>query len=206
MNGLRHLDDRLLLAANQLARATAPLHPLVVGFAKYGVALFALLLLLALASVRRSPDRRLAAAAWAGAATVLAVAVNQPIGHLFQERRPYAVHPHLLVLATRTSDFSFPSDHAVMAGAAAAGLLLVSRRLGLVAVAAALLMAFSRVYIAAHYPWDVVAGLALGTAVSLLGWLLLRRPLTAAAGWLRRQVAIRELFGESPVATGTTPA
>ena len=44
--------------------------------------------------------------------------------------RPYQTHPWLLVLASRTSDFSFPSDHAVMAGAVAAGLLLVSRLTG----------------------------------------------------------------------------
>jgi membrane-associated phospholipid phosphatase len=117
---------------------------------------------------------------------------------VFDEARPYATHPHLVVLASRTSDFSFPSDHAVMAGAVASGLLLVSRRLGLVAVAAAVLMAFSRVYIAAHYPWDVLAGLALGAAVALLGWLVLRRPLTALSAWLRHQPGVRSVFAEVP--------
>jgi membrane-associated phospholipid phosphatase len=53
--------------------------------------------------------------------------------------------------------------------------LLVNRKLGLVAVLAAALMAFSRVYIAAHYPLDVAAGLLLGAGVTLAGWLLLRR-------------------------------
>ena len=38
-------------------------------------------------------------------------------------------------------------------------------------------MAFCRVYIAAHYPLDVVAGLLLGAAVSLAGWVLVRRVL-----------------------------
>ena len=55
-------------------------------------------------------------------------------------------------------------------------------------------MAASRVYIAAHYPHDVVAGLLLGAAITLLGWLLVRRPLTAlverlAGGPLRVAVA-----------------
>ena len=37
------------------------------------------------------------------------------------------------------------------------------------------MMAFSRVYIAAHYPLDVAAGLLLGAAVTLAGWALVRR-------------------------------
>ncbi len=39
-------------------------------------------------------------------------------------------------------------------------------------------MAFARVYIAAHYPHDVVAGLAFGALVVLVGWWLLGGVLT----------------------------
>jgi len=198
MSTLRLLDDRLLLDVNSFARATGWLHAVVVGYAKFGVVLFALLLLAGLVVGRGRPSRTLAAAGWACLATLVAVAVNQPVGNLVDEARPYARHPHLLVLASRTSDFSFPSDHAVMAGAVAAGLLLVSRRLGLVAVAAAVLMAFARVYIAAHYPWDVVAGLLLGVVVALGGWALLRVPLTRLTGSLRRQPGLRQAFPASP--------
>jgi len=65
-----------------------------------------------------------------------------------------------------------------MAGAVAAGLLLVSWPLGLVATACALAMAVDRVYVGAHYPQDVLAGLAVGAGVALLVWLLLRTPVT----------------------------
>jgi undecaprenyl-diphosphatase len=88
------------------------------------------------------------------------------------------VLPHLLVLAAPSTDPSFPSDHATMAGAVAAGLLLVDRRLGAVAAAAAVLMGFARVYIAAHYPQDVLAGFAVGALVTLIGYVLVRRLLT----------------------------
>ena len=155
MNPLRTLDDQAMLAVNSLARHTGWLHAPVLAYASYGVLLFALLLLAGVLTSRSGGTRSLAAAGWACVGTLLAVAVNQPVGHLFAEARPYATHPGLLRLADPTRDFSFPSDHAVMAGAVTAGLLLVSRRLGLVAAAAAVLMAFSRVYIAAHYPWDV---------------------------------------------------
>jgi membrane-associated phospholipid phosphatase len=111
--------------------------------------------------------------------TVLAVAVNQPIVAAVAEPRPYVTLRHILVLATPSADPSFPSDHATMAGAVAAGVLLTSWRLGLVAVAAAGLMGFARVYIAAHYPLDVVAGFAVGAAVTVIGYAIVHGPLTA---------------------------
>lgn len=199
MNSLRRLDDRLLGDVNDLARHTAWLHGALRGYATYGLVLFAALMVAALVMRRTGADRALAAAGWSALATLIAVGLNQPLVAAFHEARPYATHPGLLVLATHSSDPSFPSDHAVMAGAAAAGLWLASRALGAVAAAAAVLMAFSRVYIAAHYPWDVVAGLAFGVLVAVLGWLLLRRPLTAVTAWLRRQPGVRTAFG--PVST-----
>jgi membrane-associated phospholipid phosphatase len=198
VNPLRTLDDRLMLAVNSLARHTGWLHAPVLFYASYGVVLFAALLLVGVLLARHRSTRDLAAAGWACLATLLAVALNQPVGHLLAEARPYAAHPGLLRLGDPTRDFSFPSDHAVMAGAVAAGLLLVSRRLGLVAATAAVLMACARVYIAAHYPWDVLAGLAFGAAVATLGWLLLRRPLTALTGWLRSLPGVRAGFREQP--------
>jgi undecaprenyl-diphosphatase len=122
---------------------------------------------------------RVAAAITAGGATLLALAV-----HAVHEARPYTTLANILVLANRSPDGSFPSDHATMAGAVAVGLLIVSWRLGLVAVVAAVLMAFTRVYIAAHYPADVAAGLLLGGLIAVLTWLLVRRPLTHLVGAL----------------------
>jgi membrane-associated phospholipid phosphatase len=205
MTSLRSLDDRLLDDVNGIARHTPALHGVVLGYATYGVVLIAALLLAGLLLRRRGTDRRLAAAGWACLATPIAVGLNQPLVAAFSEARPYTTHPSLLVLASASSDFSFPSDHATMAGAAAAGLWLVSRRLGAVATVAALAMAFSRVYIAAHYPWDVAAGLVVGSLVALLGWVLLRTPLTALTRWLRRLPGVRQAF-PAPPATRSEPA
>jgi undecaprenyl-diphosphatase len=85
----------------------------------------------------------------------------------------------------------------VLVGALAAGLWWVDRKLGTVAVIAAAAMAFTRVYIAAEFIRDVLAGLTVGTAVGGAGfsatrpglrWLLARaersrlmRPLLTAA-------------------------
>lgn len=194
MDWLRHLDDALLLDVNGWARHTPWLHGPIVFFAHYGIVLFAAFLLAGLLLARRAPSARRAAAGWAPIAMLAALALNQPLGWWIAEPRPYRMHPQLLVLGSRTTDFSCPSDHAVMPGAVAGGLLLVSRRLGLIAAAAAGLMAFSRVYIGAHYPWDVIAGLLVGAAVALLGWRLVSQPLTALTGWLRDQHLFRAGF------------
>lgn len=194
MNSLRRVDDRLLGDVNHLARDTGWLHGAVLGYATYGLVVFAALMLAALLLRRTGSNRGLAAAGWSALATLIAVGLNQPLVAAVHEARPYTTHHGLLVLATRSSDPSFPSDHAVMAGAAAAGLWLASRALGAIAAAAAVLMAFSRVYIAAHYPWDVVAGLAFGALVAVLGWWLLRRPLIAVTRWLRQRPGVRGAF------------
>jgi membrane-associated phospholipid phosphatase len=136
---------------------------------------------------------------------LIALGLNQRISHLFHEARPYVTHPHLLLLVAPSADFSFPSDHTVMAGAVTAGLFLVSHRLGLVAAIAAVVMAFTRVYVAAHYPWDVVAGLLFGATVAVLGWLILGRLLIAITAWQRRQPGLRAGFApiEAPAAVRT---
>ena len=170
------MDDRVFVAVNGFARATPWLHGLMLGYADYGLVVFAVLLAAGWWIARRR-GAGMAAALWAPLGMLLAVAVNQPIVAAVAEPRPYTVLPHLLVLAAPSVDPSFPSDHATMAGAVAAGLVLLDRRLGLLAVLAALLMGFARVYIAAHYPQDVLAGFAVGAVVALAGYALARRPL-----------------------------
>ena len=174
-------DDRsLFLTVNDWAQDTPWLHGVLTTYAGYGAALFGVLLLVGYLTARRSHRLDLLTASlWAALAPLVAVALNQPIASAVNEPRPFAAVPHALLLAHRSADPSFTSDHATMAGAVAVGLFLVSRRLGVVASVAAVLMAFARVYVGAHYPVDVLAGLALGGAVAGLGWLLLHRSLAA---------------------------
>ncbi|MEO6500328.1 MAG: phosphatase PAP2 family protein [Jatrophihabitantaceae bacterium] len=194
MSGIARLNRGLFDDMNAFARHTGWLHGPLTAYAKYGVVLFGLLLLAGLVRSRHGTAQALAASVWAGVAILLAVAVNQPIVHAVHEARPYTGHPNVLVLVARSADPSFPSDHSVMAGAAAAGLFFVSRRLGVVTLAAAVLMALSRVYVGAHYPGDVLGGLVVGAAVAVLGWLLVGGVLTATATWLRAQPRLRNLL------------
>lgn len=190
-------DRHDFLVVNDWARHTGWLHTPAKLYANDGVALFALLLLAGWWVARRRGDHRaMATALWAGIGTLVTVAVNQPIAGAVGRERPYLALHHTLLLVHRSTDYTFPSDHACMAGAVAAGVMLVSRRLGLIAAAAALLMACTRVYVGAHYPADVLAGLALGVAVVGIGSLVVVPLLTrvvdqVAATPLRPLVAAR---------------
>jgi membrane-associated phospholipid phosphatase len=90
-------------------------------------------------------------------------AVNTAIKFVVRRRRPKL--RGLPPLTGTTTGLSFPSAHAATSFAAA----LVYRRRGLPAaplygVAAA--MACSRVYLGVHYPSDILAGAALGSALA----------------------------------------
>lgn len=155
-------------AVNHFARVTPWLHTPARIYAEYGVAVFAGLLLVGWWLARRDGDlRRMTMALWAPFGALVALGVNQLLVAAVAEPRPYTVVPGALVLISPSTDYSFPSDHAVMAGAVAAGLWLVNRRLGAVAAVLAVLMALSRVYVGAHFPLDVAAGLVVGSLLAL---------------------------------------
>ncbi len=180
-------DGGDFLRINDLARHTGWLHPAAVAWATYGVVVFGLLLLAGWWLARGAGDPvRTARSLLAPVGMLLAVAVNQPVARLLAEPRPFVRYPEALVLVHRSADPGLPSDHAVMAGAVAVGLLLVDRRLGLLAAGLGVLLAADRVYVGAHFPVDVVAGLLLGAAVAALTVLAPARPVAAVLPRLGR--------------------
>jgi len=89
----------------------------------------------------------------------------------FERLRPplvdHAVHP----LVPVPHDYSMPSGHATTAFAAAVAVGLVHRPLLTPLLVLAALIGFSRVWLGVHFLTDVVAGAAIGSAVSLILWL-----------------------------------
>lgn len=113
---------------------------------------------------------------WTPLAAAAALLVNIPIRGFVERPRPFVEHKGLEVLVKGKDDFSFVSDHSTLAMALAVGIFMVHRRYGLVGILLAVAAGLSRVYMGVHYPTDVIGGLALGTAVTLL--------LAPAAIWL----------------------
>ena len=107
-------------------------------------------------------------------ALALKAAVDRP--------RPYAVIPEPEPLLRSDIGASFPSGHAATSFAGAVLLAYLVRRSVPALLALAALVAFSRIYVGVHYPLDMIAGAALGTAVALTvaGALRLRRRTSTA--------------------------
>jgi undecaprenyl-diphosphatase len=92
------------------------------------------------------------------------------ISHLWVRERPFEAHPAQTLLLTPPShEASFPSDHAVAAFAIAFSVALVGgRRMGAFFLAAASIIAITRVFVGLHYPGDVAGGALVGLAAALV--------------------------------------
>lgn len=181
------IDTSWYRDVNEFARDTGWAHGFLAAYALWlGLVLLALLLVGGWLLARRRPDapQAVATAFLIGVGTLLALLANQAIGPTVDRTRPCHSLHHVEVLLGCANDSSFPSDHSMIAGAFAAGLLLLDRRLGLAATLLALLVAFARVYTGVHYPTDVAAGLAIGATIGAITVLALRRPATTVASHL----------------------
>lgn len=117
----------------------------------------------------RNRSARRAALRGVGSLALASTAANVVAKQLVRRKRPLTVDVPIarqLLRAPVTS--SFPSGHSASAAAFATAVTLESPWLGAVAVPVAGAVAVSRIYTGAHYPADVLAGVALGAGVAAL--------------------------------------
>jgi undecaprenyl-diphosphatase len=157
-------------------RSPGWLDTMVSVWSAYGLAVFAVLMVAGWWRARRTGAVAAVTALTVPVVVVAAYAANSLLKLAVREDRPCrSLRVITLEACPAPGDWSFPSNHAAIAVAAAVALLFVSRRLGAVAAVAACAMAFSRVWVGVHYPHDVVAGMAVGACVSLAAMCALRR-------------------------------
>jgi undecaprenyl-diphosphatase len=95
------------------------------------------------------------------------------IKHVIIRPRPCITLEGVRLLVGCTDSPSFPSNHAVNATVLATLVTLYMPRLWFPAIALAILVGYSRVYVGVHYPLDVLLGGLLGLVVALvLSWIL----------------------------------
>ncbi len=116
---------------------------------------------------------------WTALAFWVAVAVVSQL--LVGTMKVAYARPRPPIALVDTTGYSFPSGHALTGAAIAFALVVVMvppgpRRRGLWIVAAmyAVVMAWSRVYVQAHWLSDVTAGAAIGTAVAISAALVIQ--------------------------------
>jgi undecaprenyl-diphosphatase len=170
-----------------LARHTTWLNGAADRWSDYGLLLF---VVLAAAGYRR--NGAVWRALWVPGAMVVAFALSALVKIAFGEQRPCRTLPgvgHIVAACPPLGDYSFPSNHAVLAGAAAMAVWALDRRLGVVALVNALVIASFRVYIGVHYPHDVVVGLLFGALVAWAGGLIGPAALRRVPPGLRERAA-----------------
>ena len=93
---------------------------------------------------------------------------------LIARPRPCHIDETVELLIARPSSFSCPSTHSGWAFAAAASVFAWNKRYGIIVGLAALIVAFSRLYLFVHFPTDVLFGIALGILSAFIAYRLVK--------------------------------
>jgi membrane-associated phospholipid phosphatase len=161
---------------NSAQHAPSWLDDTVSAWSTYGLVVFAVLMVVAWWRARRVGAEAAMTALAVPVVVVAAYGIDSLLKTAVRENRPcQSLRVATLEVCPARGDWSFPSNHATIAAAAAVALFFVSRRLGAVAAVAALAMAGSRVWVGVHYPHDVVAGVAVGALLALGAMVLVKR-------------------------------
>ncbi len=102
------------------------------------------------------------------AALAVTTAIVQILKRTFTRNRPYWILENLNTYGIDLSDYSFPSGHSAASFSVATVVAFNYQKIALLVICIALLIAVSRIYLAVHYPTDVVAGVVIGTICSMI--------------------------------------
>lgn len=101
------------------------------------------------------------------------IVVNIVLKNWVARVRPYELIEGLNLMIEKQHDFSFPSGHATNSLACAWVMFrMMDKKFGIPALVMALLISFSRLYVAVHYPTDVFAGIVVGIVAAELAMII----------------------------------
>lgn len=94
--------------------------------------------------------------------------VVQILKRTFSRNRPYWILENLNTYGIDLRDYSFPSGHSAASFSVCTIIALNFPAFSLLIMFVAILVAVSRIYLAVHYPTDVLAGIIIGIVSSLI--------------------------------------
>lgn len=100
------------------------------------------------------------------AAVAISWTVAEGAKFLFNRARPFISDTEIAPLIKTPSSSSFPSGHSATAAAGAITLSVVYPSFAPAFLLSGFLVALSRIYLGVHYPFDVLAGLLIGTVIA----------------------------------------
>lgn len=106
--------------------------------------------------------------------TLTSTLVNLPLKYLARRDRPPRRRGDRPLPVSMPGSFSFPSGHSASAFAFAAGVGLEEPRMLVPILPLAAAVAYSRVHLRVHYPFDVLVGAAIGTGMGVASGPLIR--------------------------------
>jgi undecaprenyl-diphosphatase len=160
---LKDLDYEWFNFINNKVQQYPSIDNVMIIFAEY--VQYAFVLLIILLWIKNKTNFRVMAFQGLFALT-LAYTVNRIIELFIYRERPFISH-NIKQLIEHAANSSFPSDHATKAIVIAATLLLSAYRFKYIWFFLALGVAFSRVWVGVHYPFDVIAGIVHGLLIAL---------------------------------------
>ncbi|MDF3291611.1 phosphatase PAP2 family protein [Streptomyces silvisoli] len=184
------IDGSLFTSITNFARDTTWLNTPMEVWTNLGLGVFAILMLMGWWNARRRDTTAMTLALAAPVCVATAFAVAEVAKKIVAEVRPCRSLPHDYFVAAcpAPSDYAFPSGHTTTAAATVAALFLLDRRLSAIAAIFAVLEGFTRVYVGAHYPHDVLGAAIIALPVAFLTSLALRRYATGLIDSLSRGV------------------
>ncbi len=94
------------------------------------------------------------------------------IKNIVCRERPCVADSSVALAIPMPSSYSFPSGHTGSSFAAASGIFAFNKKIGIPALAVALLVGLSRMYLFVHFPTDVLAGAVLGILCAFATYLI----------------------------------
>ncbi len=181
------IDGSSFSTITDFARDTKWLNTPVELWTNAGLGVFAILMFAGWWQARRRDTRAMTLALAAPVCVLFAFMVAEVTKKLVAEVRPCYSMPHAYYVDSCPvrSDYAFPSGHETTAAATVAALFLLDRRLSAIAAGFAVLEGFTRVYVGAHYPHDVIGAALLALPTALLASWLIARVGEGAVGRLR---------------------